>query len=75
MSCIVKKTDLSKSEDRAAVIRSAFNSNAMEGIFPSNETTELFKKYIDGMISLSEMKAEILSQYRDKAQENSFARR
>lgn len=69
MSCRVKKTDLSESEDRAAVIQSAFNSNAMEGIFPSEETTELFAQYIDGTIPLSDMKELVIARYRENSRE------
>lgn len=64
MPCIVQKTDLAKREDRAAVIQSAFNSNAMEGIFPSKETIELFDRFIDGCISLEDLKDEVLSKFR-----------
>ena len=63
MSGTMKGDDLSKKEDRAAAVRSAFNSNAMEGIFPSEETVKLFDRYVDGSISLDDLKAEVLSRF------------
>jgi hypothetical protein len=54
---------LGTKEARRAAVESAFNSSRMEGIEPSEAAKARFNRFIEGEISIDELRAEIFEAY------------